>query len=167
MRKSLAPGELFYAHDQAQLNPIGLRHIVRRHSIVEIVQHRLNRHTRLFFKNRRAVQIAGIRHGEIEFRPIHIQPRLHSICLHLSLGPLSRPSTKVRTCNGRFYGLNGTLGLISSPLWGLNSSKRQVEETEKENRKTAILFGSPVWTRSELSANWCCDRTVQSPLLLE
>ncbi len=47
MRKSLAFSELFHTRDQTHVNPISLRHIVRRHSIVEIVQNRLNRHTRL------------------------------------------------------------------------------------------------------------------------
>ena len=63
----LAFGKLLYGQDKAQINLVGLRNGFGRHAIVEIVQHRLNRHTRLFFKNRRAVQIAGVHHCEIEF----------------------------------------------------------------------------------------------------
>jgi hypothetical protein len=56
--------------------------------------------------------------------------------------------------------------MISSPLWRLNKrSNRQVEETEKENQKTAISFGSPVWIRFELSPpKLPCDRTLARPL---
>ena len=71
MRKSLAFGELFYAPDQAHIDLVRLRNRLRRHAVVEIVQHRLNRHTRFILEYRHSVQVARVRHCEIEFRPVH------------------------------------------------------------------------------------------------
>lgn len=40
----------------------------------------------------------------------------------------------------------------SSPTWVLSRrSNRQVGELQEESLKTAILFGSPAWTRLELT----------------
>ena len=72
IRKSLAFGELFCAVDQAHIDLVRLRNRVRRRTIVEIVQHRLNRHTRLILEHRHTVQVARVRHCEIKFRPVHV-----------------------------------------------------------------------------------------------
>src|SRR5580692_3564295 len=78
MRKTLAFRELLDGHYQAQIDLVCLSDRFRRHAVVQVVQHRLNRHTRLNPENWGAMQVAWVVHGEIELRPVHIGLQNHS-----------------------------------------------------------------------------------------